>query len=322
MLRFRAFHSWTPFEVFVYPWFMCLLFVIAGMSSRFSLKRRTSLQFLRERAIHILLPSVAGVFLIGWIGGLITSYYMDMFGEYAALIPLPVKWLIYCFAGIGPLWFAQVLFVACLVLVLVRKLDPNDQLSEWCGRLPTWSVVPLFFVVWGSAQVLNTPVITVYRFGIYLFMFFLGHYFFSQERIQSALEKGSVWTGISTLVIGIVYTHRYYGAYYAGNDILQGFFTNFYLWVAILALLGLGKRFLGFHNAATEYMTRNNFSFYVLHNPVIVVTGHCAVSMLKLPVEWCYPVILLGMVVLLPLLTALIRRIPVLNTLLLGVLPN
>lgn len=53
--------------------------------------------------------------------------------------------------------------------------------------------LPLLFslvlLVWGSSFILNTPVVTVYRFGIYLLMFLLGYYIFSDDEIIEKLEK-------------------------------------------------------------------------------------------------------------------------------------
>ena len=53
----------------IYPWFMVLLFVIAGMSARYALQERTEKQFLGERAVKLLIPSTLGLFVIHWITG-------------------------------------------------------------------------------------------------------------------------------------------------------------------------------------------------------------------------------------------------------------
>lgn len=37
------------YQYFVYPWFMLLLFVVAGISARYALEKRTERQFLKER---------------------------------------------------------------------------------------------------------------------------------------------------------------------------------------------------------------------------------------------------------------------------------
>jgi len=54
----------TVFASFLLQWIMPLFFVISGASARFALRRRTPLQFMRERIVRILLPLVAGIFLI------------------------------------------------------------------------------------------------------------------------------------------------------------------------------------------------------------------------------------------------------------------
>ena len=116
------------FMIFVYPWFMCLLFIISGICSRYSLKKRTNKEFIKDRAKRILIPSIVGIFAYGWISGLITNQYVDMFGGNGDMIPGPIKYLIYCLTGIGPLWFAQTLFVAYLLLMLIRKIDKKDKI--------------------------------------------------------------------------------------------------------------------------------------------------------------------------------------------------
>lgn len=53
------------FLIFVYPWFMCLMFVVSGISSRYSLEKRTNKQFIKDRTKRILVPSVLGIFIYG-----------------------------------------------------------------------------------------------------------------------------------------------------------------------------------------------------------------------------------------------------------------
>ena len=57
------------YQYFVYPWFMLLLFVVAGISARYALEKRTERQFLKERVDKILAPSTLGVLAFGWLGG-------------------------------------------------------------------------------------------------------------------------------------------------------------------------------------------------------------------------------------------------------------
>ena len=55
------------------------------------------------------------------------------------------------------------------------------------------AALPVLFLlvipVWGAAQILNTPVICVYRFGIYGICFLLGYYVFSHEKVTDRLAR-------------------------------------------------------------------------------------------------------------------------------------
>ena len=53
----------------IYPWFMVLLFIVAGMSARYALQKRTAQQFIKERVVKLLIPSTLGLFVIHWITG-------------------------------------------------------------------------------------------------------------------------------------------------------------------------------------------------------------------------------------------------------------
>lgn len=311
------------FLIFVYPWFMNLLFVIAGMSSRYSLSKRTNKEFIKDRAKRILIPSIVGIFVYGWINGYITNQYTDMFGNQMDLIPggikYLIKYLIFCMMGIGPLWFCHVLFLGSVLLVFVRKIDKNEKLLELGSKIKVWMLIPLFFVVWGSSNILNMPLIEVYRFGIYLLMFLVGYYIFSNEKIMEKLEKYSIYLMLLTCIVGVIYVIKYYGKNYTDSNILKNAITNAYSWLAIISILSFGKKYLNFNNKISSYMTKNNFSIYALHYMVVVILGYLTVTYLNLPFIFNYLIILVGTIIILPILIEVVRRIPILNKLILGV---
>lgn len=304
------------FDIFLYPWFMCLLFVVSGMSTKYSLEKRTNKEFIKDRVKRILVPSIAGMFIYGWICGVVTNYYSDIFQ--GAEIPNLVKYLIYCLIGTGPLWYCHVLFIASILIVIIRKIDKKDKISKLFDNVKIWILIPLFFLAWGSSMILNAPMITVYRFGIYLFMFLLGYYIFANEKIQEKLEKYSIGLILISLVIGIIYVFTYYGQNYTTDQVLQNWFTNLYLWIAIISILTFGKKYMSFTNDFTKYMNKNNFSFYVLHYEVVLLLGFVCAEYLNIPFIFKYIIILIGTIIILPILTEIIKRIPILNKLVLG----
>lgn len=307
------------FCIFVYPWFMCLLFVVSGIASRYSLKKRTNKEFIKDRIKRILIPSIVGIFILGWISGMSTNYYNDIFMGSGDAVPGFLKYIIYCLIGIGPLWYLHVLFIASLLLVIIRKIDKNDKLSKVCEKITPAMLIPMFLLVWGSSFILNMPIITVYRFGIYLFMFFLGYYVFSNENLLEKMEKFAIPLMVLTIIIGIIYTIVFYGQNYTADAVLQNIFTNIYLWIAIISILTFGKKYLNFNNRLSRYMTKNNFNFYILHYAIVVCLGFVVVNYCNLPFILNYVIILIGTIILLPLFTEVIKRIPIVNKLLLGI---
>lgn len=310
------------FLYFVYPWFMALLFVVAGMSAKYSLQKRSGKVFAKDRAKRLLVPSIAGVFLLGWVAGWITNYYADMFMGSGEQIPGLIKYLMYCVCGIGPLWFAQELFLACMVLLLVRKIDRKGVLDKW-GQKANWlALVLLVLPFWGSSMILNTPVIEVYRNGFYIFGFLLGYYVFSNEEVIEKLSKIKVWLLVAACVCGVAYTAYYFGENYTTMAVLKHPFTNVYAYLMILAILACGKDWLNFETSITQYLTKANFGFYVLHYPLLSAIAFITNEVLQLPLAVCYIVNLVLVVLLLPVVYEVIRRIPVIRFLVLGVGKN
>ena len=280
--------------VFTYPWIMCLLFAVSGVSTKYSLKNKSNKEFIKDRAKKILVPSIVGIFAYGWISGWTTNY--------------------------GPLWYAHVLFIASLLIVLIRKIDKKQRIDNLFNKINLPILFLLFLVVWGSSFILNTPVVTVYRWGIYLLMFILGYYVFSNDKIIENLEKISIPLGIITVIFGIVFTIKNYGVNFGSNEFLTSIFTNVYIWLVILSAFGISKKYLDIKNKFTDYMNKNNFSFYVLHYTIQIVISFILVEYIKFDnFIFNYIILILGTIIILPLMTEILKRIPIVNRLLLGI---
>ena len=128
----------------LYPWFMTLMFILAGASSRYALQHRTVKEFSRERARKLLVPSTLGLLLFGWVLGLVNMKAGG--GVLPEGLPVVVKYLIAVVSGTGPLWFIQDLYVFSLLLLVVRKVLDADRVEAWLGGL---SVKGISFVLLG-----------------------------------------------------------------------------------------------------------------------------------------------------------------------------
>lgn len=305
-------------EYILYPWFMAFLFLVAGVSARYALQGRSHREFVRERVRKLLIPSLAVMFLLGWAMGLINSCYYDMFQGSGDQIPGVVKFLIYCLSGTGPLWFCRELFLCSLVLVLVRKLDKKDRLWQWGGRVSFPAALLLFFPVWGSSQILNTPLVEVYRNGIYLCVFFLGYAVFSHEEVQEMLERGRYPLLAAAVALGAVYVIRFWGINFAATANLKGPLVNAYAWIACLALLGCGRAWWNRETAFTRYMRGRSFGFFVLHNYLIVLYAWGIDKLLHPAAIWYYVLVALLLALTMPPIYEALSRIPVVKRLFFG----
>ena len=214
----------------------------------------------------------------------------------------------------------HVLYIASLLIVLIRKIDKKQKLDTLCNNINLPILFLLGIVVWGASFILNMPLVTVYRFGIYLLMFLLGYYIFSNENIINKLEKISIPLGIITLMLGIVFSILNYGKDFSSNEFLTNILTNIYLWFVVLSAFGIFKKYLNFNNNFTNYMNKNNFNFYVLHYTIELIIAFILVEYIKLNYFILnYIILLLGTIIALPITTEIIRRIPIVNKLLLGI---
>ncbi len=66
--------------VLINPWFMPLLFVLAGISARYALEKRSTVEFIRQRIEKLLVPFLAGMVLLVPFQ---TLYARKFFGGYS-----------------------------------------------------------------------------------------------------------------------------------------------------------------------------------------------------------------------------------------------
>ncbi len=118
----------------LYPWFMPLLFILAGISSRYALQKQSAREWFRSRTRKLLVPGTIGLFVFHWMVGYFNTVVAEREGVFDG-VPAVAKFIIMAISGTGPLWFIQVLWLLCLVLLLLRAIDPKDRLCSACGKL-------------------------------------------------------------------------------------------------------------------------------------------------------------------------------------------
>jgi glucans biosynthesis protein C len=236
----------------VYPWFMVLLFVVAGISARYSLEKRSGKQFLGERVTKLLIPSTLGLLAYQWI----TGYFNVKIGGGLAYITAFLRYPMFALAGIGPLWFIQMLFLFSTLIALIHRIDQKDRILNFCGKANSAVLLLLAVLIWGAAQVL-----IMYRFGIYGAAFLVGYFVFSHDGVQNSVEKMHVPMLIAAVALGVFYVITYFWENYTSDECLQSALPNVYLWIAVLAILGCGKAWGNRSSEISRYMTKSRKTY-------------------------------------------------------------
>ena len=251
------------YQYVVYPWFMPILFIVSGICSRLYLKRHTDKEFVRSRTRKLLVPSTIGLFVFQFIQGYISMAISDAFDTMTA-VPALIKYLIMAVSGIGVLWYIQILWVFSMLLVLVRKIEKGrlDAVYEKAG-LP--ALLLMTFLLWGAAQILNTPVIIVYRFGFYGLLFLLGYFVFSHDRVVDVLKKYFVPLLIAACALCVAFCVRYFGENFADAPVNRSLLYVAFSWITCLAIFGGMAKYGDFETAFTRWMGWHSFGLYVFH---------------------------------------------------------
>jgi len=258
----------SSFIVFFSPFFMPLLFLLAGMSTRYALKKRSYGQYIIERVKRLIVPLIFGVLtfcpMLAYIGDLTNNAYKGSFWEHYKIFFTKLTDLTGFDGGfhVGQFWFLLYLFVISLVSVaiiaLANKLLKNSNKTV-C--MPFWSiclmVIPLPFLY---------DLISVggKSFAEYLYIFLIGHYVISDDEMIEKAQKYRLHTLIIGLVAGIadVYMFIWSGKDFGTINVIAKALAE---WFTLLALIGIGKNSLDHKNKVSEYMAERSFPFFSLH---------------------------------------------------------
>jgi len=260
------------YQYVVYPWFMVLLFVVSGMSARYYLNNHTHKEFIKSRTTKLLVPSTIGLFVFWWIMGYYNMAIAHAFDNMGAA-PKVAIFFIMAFSGTGVMWFMQLVWLYSLLLVLFRNIF-KDKLYNLGSKANVPVLLALTLVIWGSAQILNTPVVVVYRFGIYGVSFFIGYVVFAHDEVIDRLEKWWLSLMIAALACMVVFVKMFWGARYADHAVLKTFMCNLYAWIAVLAIFAVMKKFCDFENEFTKWMNARAWGLYLFHYLTLAICAY------------------------------------------------
>lgn len=252
--------------VFFSPYFMPLLFVLAGVSTKFALQKRTNKEYLVERVKRLFVPLVFGTIVLmpimtyladrfnySYSGGFV-EHYAIFFTKYTDLIGADGGF------SLGQFWFLLYLLIVSVIAVGVITLSKRIVLKSEI-TIPFW-IVCLF----GLPLPLLSELLSIGGKSLveYMYLFMLGYYAFTDEKIIDKAEK-NCWLlfGIG-LVATILNTYLFI---WADKEVVLINTVTKYVseWIMIIALIGLAKKYLNFTGNVSSYMNKRSFLFYIYH---------------------------------------------------------
>jgi glucan biosynthesis protein C len=278
---------------FLNKWHMPLLFLVAGASTWFAMKKRSSGQYIVERLKRLMIPFVFGTLVIvppQMYFALLhrlstTASYLLYYHTFFQLRPSGMP----DYTGVGfswgHLWFILDLFVISLIalpLFLSLKTKTGQRItSKIAGFLKRGSTILLLALPFPF--VLLLPEIDGKPFFMYLMVFIFGFLVMSDESYRQALERNR-W---AALILGIICTAVSYVASLSGvafedwspGWILLGLVNSFNTWFWLLAILAFGQKYLNVDNKLLRYSRNAAYPFYVLHQTLIVAIGYYVVQL-------------------------------------------
>jgi len=315
-------------------WLMPLFFVISGAAVYYALKSRTAGGFAKERVLRILIP----IIILGWFVIAPPQVYLerlsqgDFSGSFFQFIPHYFDGIY----GIGGnfalvpmhMWFLWLLFIFSLILLPLFLL--NKKTGKSLGsRLATmfekpWTlIIPIILI--SASEILLDSLGALMSWGggwnhlSYLLFFVSGYLIISNARIQDNINKYAVVTLVSALVFQALHYLLDYGVIQLGlpegnaGFMLYQAIASSRSWLFIMAILGLGSRYLNCNNRFLGYANEAVLPVYILHQTIILIVGFFVIQWsIGIPIKYLVNVIT-SFAIIMALYELLVRRVNVLR---------
>jgi surface polysaccharide O-acyltransferase-like enzyme len=245
-------------DVFInvnWVWMMPLLFVAAGISTRFSLKKRTVKAYAKERFTKLFVPLVFGLLLLIPV----QAYLADLFHTGQANY-LKFFTTVTDFSGAdgaftpGQLWFIFFLFVISFfslpfIIWFDKKGKGTDNRSL------------IVVILMGVLPCIGNSLLSIGGKSPteYLVYFLLGYFVLSSEKL---LEKLDNYRFLLTFItVALFFTSRHF----------DYMFFEAVSWLSVLAILGLGRHYLNLTGRVSGYLSKSSFGVYLFHQTWLVI---------------------------------------------------
>lgn len=261
------------FTYIINPWFMFLMFIISGMSTRYYLEQHSVKEFIKSRTLKLFVPSFVGLLLFGWIHGYYTAQIQGILDSYLMNpdISKLAIWGMLTAYGIGQLWFLQVLWLFSLVIALLQCIGIN-KLNRFTQKANLPILILLGVFVWGMSNILNSSIIDAYRFGRYFSAFIIGYLFLSNDEVIEKMKSRWYVFLIIAVPLGAASIVTGWGAVFKTANPNMTVWSIEYAYFMSLTVLTVMAKWGDFTNKFTEFMRKKSWGIYLFHYALIRAT--------------------------------------------------
>jgi peptidoglycan/LPS O-acetylase OafA/YrhL len=256
-----------------WPWFMPLLFVLAGISSMYALKRRTIKEFIIERLQKLFVPLFFGIlficpFLTYYAERCNNNYLGTYFHQYILFFTKETDLTGYN-GGFTPahLWFILYLFIISIIAIPFIHFIPK-RINYFIEKMNIFILILLFLLPLIGKFILNIGGKSI---GEYFFYYIIGYYVLSNEIVIDKCYKYRWFLGIISIICILLYLTN-------GNSIFLSIIQRFYGLCAVFLILGISKQKLNFNNKVTTYFSKISFGIYLFHLPWITIIAYYTIK--------------------------------------------
>ncbi len=288
-----------PFLLLTHPWRMSLLFLVSGVATRQMAGKQSARALCAGRSLRLLPPlGFAFVVLVpiqGYLAMVENTPYAEgwpafLHGYFSLDHTAAVQGLRYRLPVYGHLWFVFYLWSYTMALAAGLTLAPGlvRAVGDWLDRTVSGPVL----LVWPIVGLVALR-LTAYRaFGVTLGFtddwynhlvcggfFLLGFLAARSERIWESVIRLR-WVALAVAAAGYAADAVWAGRYGGVPELVElshpamSVFYELERWGAIVALLGFARRHLGGSAPLLAYLNGGVFTYYVLHQPAMLLALH------------------------------------------------
>lgn len=285
--------------MFFHEWRMLLLFIISGAAAHLALGKRSTLTFLKDRVIRILIPLIAAMLLI--IPPQI--YFIELFdGNKTSFWSFYLQLFEFEWFPEGNFHWLHLWYMAFIFAFTVMMLPVINWLKSPTGKLiirRTAQVISKPFVLFSMSLIMELPLYLsqysgfgenfqslVYYFPYYVF----GALFLTDQSIRQSLVKYRkpaliLATATATALYLTSWIKDDNGAVLVNLGLtkpqsvaLDAFLTTVNHWYWLITIIGFGLKYLTTGSAFLQYANRAIAPFYILHQTVIIALAYYIVD--------------------------------------------